>query len=87
MLARPPTEISKDALSLCGVNYCPSAPEPTLSANASTDLSEAVEAIEDNFSTSKSKLYTLAGIYLFCSIVSGLVVSVLVDPLSRCVLP
>lgn len=70
-------QISREELQYCGVNYCPkSTPEPSINATLEPDL-------EDNFATSKTKLYTLAGIYLACSLVSASVVALFVDPLSR----
>ena len=73
VLSKPPTNISKEALDMCGANFCPAVEEP---ANKSG-------SVEDNFAVSKSSLYTLAGIYLACSLFSGIVISVLVDPLTR----
>ncbi|TRY61495.1 hypothetical protein TCAL_05719 [Tigriopus californicus] len=72
-------QISREELQYCGVNYCPkAAPLPSINTtlNVEPDL-------EDNFATSKTKLYTLAGIYLACSLVSATVVALFVDPLSR----
>ena len=75
--------ISDEALALCGANYCPNVEAPkTINASAGQE-DKALEDIEDNFSASKSSLYTLAGIYLACSLLSAIIVSLLVDPLTQ----
>ena len=38
---------------------------------------------EDNFEISNTQLYTLAGIYLTCSVLSWILVAIFLDPLSR----
>ena len=63
----------------CGVNYCPA----PVAVEASKNLTEEEADKEDNFSISKQKLYVLAGVYLACSVLSAIVVSLAVDPLSR----
>ena len=65
--------------SKCGVNYCPAPATEETSKNLTEE--EADKA--DNFSISKQKLYVLAGVYLACSVLSAIVVSLAVDPLSR----
>jgi len=62
-------------LSICGVNYCPKEDAPK--------EDNATSAEDDNFSASKTQLYTLAGVYLACSIMSAIVVALFVDPLSK----
>lgn len=65
-------------LSKCGLNYCP------WTNTTSAESEEAKESsADDNFSASKEQLYILAGVYLFCSILSAFVVAFLVDPLSK----
>ena len=63
----------------CGVNYCPAPATEETSKNSTEE--EADNA--DNFSISKEKLYLLAGVYLACSVLSAIVVTLAVDPLSR----
>jgi len=63
----------------CGVNYCPAPVTEETSKNSTEE--EADNA--DNFSISKEKLYLLAGVYLACSVLSAIVVTLAVDPLSR----
>jgi len=71
--------ISEPDLSKCGVNYCPAVPVD----NSGVNTTEIVSKAEDNFSTSSTQLYILAGVYLACSILSAVVVAILVDPLSK----
>ncbi len=73
-------EISKEALSRCGVNYCPEVPEVKSEGD-----DDAAEEIDANFQTDKTRLYILATVYLVCSVLSGLIVAFFVDPLSRSV--
>ena len=40
------------------------------------------ESIEENFKTTKTQIYTLAGTYLGCSIVGPLILALFLDPLS-----
>ena len=81
VLGTEPKEISKDELGKCGVNYCPASPPPP--SNTTLTSEEANLPEDDNFTTSKSNLYLLAGVYLVCSLVSAIVVALFVDPLSR----
>ena len=64
----------------CGVNYCPWTGKEE-AKEVANDTSPAPK--DDNFSTSKNQLYTLAGVYLVCSIASAIVVALFVDPLSK----
>merc|ERR1711860_463461 len=70
-IGRNTTEISEESLSQCGANYCP------------WSLEEKQENVEDNFETTKTQIYTLAGIYLACSLIGPLIIALLVDPLSK----
>ena len=84
MLSQDPTVISKEELAYCGTNYCPGGGPPKPTLNETIDAAAAAAAdLDDNFSTSKSSLYTLAGIYLACSLLSAIVVALFVDPLGR----
>ena len=69
----------------CGVNYCPeSSSLSDVGNDPNDDNSTSVEAVtEGNFKTTVTQIYTLAGVYLACSILSPIVISVLVDPLTR----
>ena len=71
------TEVPQVDLGTCGVNYCPAVPEEPKNET----LVEAPK--EDNFSTSTTQLYVLAGVYLACSILSAVTVALFVDPLSK----
>lgn len=73
------SEITEEALAKCGLNYCPAVPQPPKNET----VSEAEETVEDNFKTSLTQIYTLAGVYLVCSVVSAVVVALFVDPLSK----
>ena len=71
-------EVDENRLAeVCGTNYCPGADFPTLN----TTKSGAPVGEDDIIST--QKLYILAGIYLACSLASGAVVALFVDPLTR----
>lgn len=60
----------------CGSAYCPD----TLTSDSEETTNETKI---DNFQTSSSSIYTLAGIYLACSICAALVIALFVDPLTR----
>jgi len=70
--------ISDDEMLSCGANYCPD----TL-ADESSDDNSTDDGSDDNFQTDKSSIYTLAGIYLACSLCAALVLAVFLDPLTR----
>ena len=74
------TVLSEAFLMTCGVNYCPGSPT---SNTSSSDNSTLESVAEGNFKTTTTQIYTLAGVYLVCSLVSPLVISALVDPLTR----
>ncbi len=61
-------------LQLCGVNYCPS------SAKAGNGTTEEEN---NNFQVDPVAVYTLAGVYLACSLAAPVIIAILVDPLSR----
>ena len=61
----------------CGSNYCPEYVE------IATNVTEDGEITNNNFKTDITKIYTMAGIYLACSISAGLLIAILVDPLKR----
>ena len=61
-----------DDFSSCGVNYLP----------GHTNKNETKKN-DDNFSITLEQRYILAGVYIICSILSAILVSIFVDPLSR----
>ena len=66
-------------LIICGSAYCPAA----ISASPVTNLTEEETDTNDNFKTDINKIYTIAGIYLACSLAAALIIAIFVDPLSR----
>ncbi len=74
------TVLSEAFLMTCGVNYCPGS---ATSNTSSSDNSTSESVTEGNFKTTTTQIYTLAGVYLACSLISPLVISALVDPLTR----
>jgi len=76
-------DLSDADMALCGSAYCPAqliseTVEAVTNATANTDDLE-----NDNFKTDITKIYIIAGIYLFCSISSALIIAFFVDPLTR----
>ena len=74
------TSPTEDQLALCGANYCPKGP-PKSDDDATTANATAAE--NENFNVDITRIYTLAGIFLACSLVAPVIVAVLVDPVSR----
>ena len=70
------TALSDEFLLTCGVNYCPE-------SSSTEDANNTNNVTESNFKTTDTQIYTLAGIFLACSILSPIVISALVDPLTR----
>ena len=70
------TDISEESLAKCGANYCPWSLEDQ-------EETEEEEVVEENFETTQTQIYTLAGIYLACSLIGPLIIALLVDPLSQ----
>ena len=70
--------ISTEALSYCGSNYCP-APTEDVQTEPVLEVAEEI----DNFQTDRVKIYTLATIYLACSLAAPIIIATLVDPVSR----
>ena len=70
--------VSEEALSLCGSSFCPDqlVKEGEIIVNETKNSN--FEAAAD-----KTNIYTLAGIYLGCSIVAAMILAIFVDPLSR----
>ena len=84
MLAKDSVAISPEDLAVCGANYCPSPTSEAASNRSINNKDVGPEmTVNDNFSISDGNLYTLASIYLVCSLVSIVIVSVFVDPLKR----
>jgi hypothetical protein len=79
------TILSDAFLQTCGVNYCPESSSLTTSDESEdSDNSTLLESVtEGNFKTTTTQIYTLAGVYLACSLISPLVITVLVDPLTK----
>jgi len=66
------SEITAEEILKCGANYCPD------------DLSDdSGNSTDDDNSPSTGSLYTLAGIYLGCSLCAALFLTIFLDPLSR----
>ena len=79
-------DLSDADMALCGSAYCP-AKLTTETAEAATNSTSITDDLEnDNFKTDITKIYMIAGIYLFCSISSALIIAFFVDPLTRCLL-
>ena len=71
------TESEDTDFSQCGVNYCP-ATTPKDDTPKPENKTET-----DNFTITIQQRYILAGVYLICSVLSAIIVSIFVDPLSR----
>jgi hypothetical protein len=81
VLGQDEKQISREELELCGINFCPDLGSGS-SGSSGNDSTSAAAAV-DKFSASTTSIYTLAGIYLGCSVLSAVVIALLVDPLSR----
>ena len=79
MLYKPASNISLEDLQTCGYNYCP----PVAEDKPEEEEDKESSAVEDNFAISTEKLYTLAGVYLACSLTSVALVTFFVEPLTR----
>lgn len=64
--------MDETALMTCGVNFCPQSHADTEGSNH-TNLAKPP----------MSKIYTMASIYLVCSVLSSIIIAFLVDPLTR----
>ncbi len=71
-------EITKEALGFCGVNYCPKVDDEEKDVDKDVE-----EAVDKNFETDQTRFYILASVFLVFSILSGVIVAIFVDPLSR----
>ena len=79
-------ELSDVDMLRCGSAYCPAQiiSSSNITDTPSNDATEEMDDIEnDNFKTDITKIYIIAGIYLFCSISSALIIAFFVDPLTR----
>ena len=81
--------VTEAQLALCGVNYCSASPSGGEKSNEdgsrpliANETSLAVEE-NDNFKTDPVKIYILAGIFLLFAILSPIIISIGVDPLSK----
>ena len=82
-IGRNQTEaISQSTNNQCGVNFCQPA-----SAMAKEDSNNTVTSVsvDENFKTTDTQIYVLAGIYLGCSLLGPILIAVFVDPISRLV--
>ena len=77
-LGRNTTEVSEEALISCGTNFCPSNGDEKEAAV--TNVNETSE-VEDNFKTTSTQIYTLAGIYLACALTAPIILALFLDPL------
>jgi len=76
-------DLSDADMALCGSAYCP-AQLISETAEAATNVTATTDDLEnENFKTDITKIYIIAGIYLFCSISSALIIAFFVDPLTR----
>ena len=75
-------ELSDADMLRCGSAYCPA---QIISSTNITDTptNDDTDVENDNFKTDITKIYIIAGIFLFCSISSALIVAFFVDPLTR----
>ena len=75
-------DIEEMSFSKCGVNFCPSySLENT--ENTLENFTEDTSGVEEeNFKTTRTQIYVLAGIYLFCSLAAPLILAVFLDPLN-----
>ena len=77
---RTETNFTEEALAKCGLYYCPDVKNAT---NETESVNGTDAEVENNFKTDLSQIYTLAGVYLGCSIASAIVIALLLDPLTR----
>ena len=77
-------ELSDTEMLKCGSAYCPAQIISSTNITDTPTNDEVQDDIEnDNFKTDITKIYIIAGIYLFCSISSALIIAFFVDPLTR----
>ena len=82
-IGRNQTEIDPETtLSTCGVHFCP--------ADGSTEKDDTEKVnngsntvVDENFKTTDTQIYVLAGVYLACSLLAPILIAVFVEPLSR----
>ena len=83
-IGRNETQVSEAELSRCGSNFCPwSISSQDNETNKGNEEKTTASGVEDNFETTKVQIYTLASIYLACSLLAPLIISLFVDPLRR----
>ena len=74
------------SLNKCGVNFCPWSLTTDIEddvAVQNSNLTALDSLLEDNFKTTETQIFTLAGIYLAFSLIGPLIIAVFVDPLSK----
>ena len=87
-IGRNQTEIDPETtLSTCGVHFCP-ADGSTEKEDTEKEDTEKVNngsntVVDENFKTTDTQIYVLAGVYLACSLLAPILIAVFVEPLSR----
>ena len=82
-IGRNQTEIDPETtISTCGVHFCP--------ADGSTEKDDTEKfnngsntIVDENFKTTDTQIYVLAGVYLACSLLAPILIAIFVEPLSR----
>ena len=72
------SELTDDDIIHCGSEYCPS-----IAVSAPVNITDNEDSPKDNFQIDTSKIYTIAGIFLGCSLAAAAVIAIFVDPLTR----
>ena len=83
-------QLTDEEMALCGSSFCSQrtvateSVEPKPAEDLFTKDNKEEEALPNaNFDTDITKIYTIAAIYLACSLAAALLVAVFVDPLSK----
>ena len=71
------------ALSQCGVHFCPDTTSVKDTESVNNVKSNETELMNENFKTTDTQIYVLAGVYLACSLLGPILIAAFVDPLSR----
>ena len=82
-IGRNQTEIDPETtLSKCGVHFCP--PDgSTKKDDSKSVINGSSTVVDENFKTTDTQIYVLAGVYLACSLLAPILIAVFVEPLSR----
>ena len=82
-IGRNQTEIDPETtLSTCGVHFCP-ADGSTEKVDTEKVNNGSNTVVDENFKTTDTQIYVLAGVYLACSLLAPILIAVFVEPLSR----